>query len=88
MIEVVIQYAIIIISLIVYVLNNLISYGPRYNVFYSYIIWYISWFIWSGYYYWLDLQAKIEAMYIEKVVIKPETCTITSNSKGKVKVHL
>lgn len=66
----------------------LISYGPRYNIFYSYIIWYISWFIWSGYYYWLDSQAKSEATYIEKVVIKPDTCIIRPNSKGKVKIGI
>lgn len=66
----------------------LISYGPRYNIFYSYIIWYISWFIWSGYYYWLDSQAKSEAAYIEKIVIKPDTCIIRPNSKGKVKIGI
>lgn len=68
--------------------TNLISYGPRYNIFYSYIIWYISWFIWSGYYYWFNLQAKSEAAYIEKVVIKPAACTTKSNSKGKIKVAI
>ncbi|WP_097027885.1 CBO0543 family protein [Clostridium peptidivorans] len=68
--------------------TNLISYRSRYNIFYSYIIWYISWFIWSGYYYWLDLQAKSEDAYIQKVVIKPAACTIKSNSKGKIKVGI
>lgn len=66
--------------------TNLISYGPRYNIFYSYIIWYISWFVWSGYYYWFHLQAKDEPKYIEKLVIKPDTCITRPNSGGKVKV--
>lgn len=68
--------------------TNLISYGPRYNIFYSYIIWYISWFIWSGYYYWFHMQAKDEPKYIEKLVIKPDTCIIRPNSGGKVKAQI
>lgn len=68
--------------------TNLISYGHRYNIVYSYIIWYISWFIWSGYYYWFDLQAKSKDAYTEKVVVKSAACNIKSNSKGKIKVAI
>lgn len=68
--------------------TNLISYGPRYNIFYSYIIWYISWFIWSGYSYWFHLQTKDEIKYIEKRIIKPDTCIIRPSSKGKIKAQI
>lgn len=44
--------------------TSLLKYGPGYHWYHSYLLWFISWFVWLGFHRWLNHgRKKIDSLF-------------------------